>query len=161
MGCDIHMMAQKRSDDGSYHEIDFVPFDWRSYGVFGFLADVRNYSAVTPVSTPRGIPDDMKVKEEPTEWWDKGYEPEWESCDYHSHSWLSVKELADIDYDQIIEDRRYNGMTQYGYISGALTSEPGKGQMMKLRDFLGEQFIDDLERLKYEEVDRIVFWFDN
>jgi hypothetical protein len=32
---------------------------------------------------------------------------------------------------------------------------------MTFRDFLGQNFFDDLGRLKVEGADRIVFWFDS
>lgn len=155
MGCDIHMLAQRQNEDGTYRELDFVPFDWRSYGMFGFLADVRNYSMVPPIAEPRGLPEDMKQKDEPEDFY------AWSSREYvnyddHSHSWLSVKELAEFNYDQEFEDRRcmING-------NGGCTCEIGQGHKTTFREFLGEQFFSDLEQLIYEGADRIVFWFDN
>ena len=29
------------------------PFDWRSYSMFGFLADVRNYNQCEPIAKPK------------------------------------------------------------------------------------------------------------
>ena len=51
MGADIHSFAEVRKD-GKWvivNDVDFgterwptnSPFDWRGYGMFGFLADVR------------------------------------------------------------------------------------------------------------------------
>ena len=54
MGCDIHSYAERKTSKG-YEIIDGLhPLDWRSYGLFGFLAGVRNYSAVTPIVPRRG-----------------------------------------------------------------------------------------------------------
>ena len=163
MGCDIHMMAQRQTEDGSYETIDFVPFDWRSYGMFAFLAGVRNYSGIVPIAEKRGLPEDLIRKKDPQDFYEwSSYHDDYEfGYDTHSHTWLSVKELAEYDYDQIIEDRRYSGIDKHGHHSGACTCEPGEGQKMTAREFLGEQFFEDLERLKYEDADRIVFWFDN
>lgn len=72
-------------------------------------------------------------------------------CDGHSASWLSLKELLEFDYDQIFEDRR----------NGGYTCEPGKGELTTYKEFLGEGFFEDLEKLKNSGADRIVFWFDN
>ena len=44
--------------NGVWQPCNTVPFDWRSYGMYGFLAGVRNYSAVQPISEPRGFPED-------------------------------------------------------------------------------------------------------
>ena len=88
MGCDIHVIAQRRAPDPSnesgliwetlewpvqrheypnpmdpdqpYIDCDRHPFDWRSYWLYGWLADVRNYSDVKPIAPARGLPKDMK-----------------------------------------------------------------------------------------------------
>lgn len=145
MGCDIHLIAQARDQNGEWVNIDFggdreAPFEWRNYEAFGFLAGVRNYSAVTPISTPRGLPDGFSYDE---------------AIDYlgdHSFSWLLVDELTAQDYDAVIEDRR---------IANGKTCEPGQGEMTTLREHLGTQFFDDLKRLQDAGAERIVFGFDS
>lgn len=153
MGCDIHAFAEKKNDNGSYEMLPFSPFDMRWYGAFGFLADVRNYSAVSPISKPRGIPSDAsnEVIEECKSW----------GIDGHSHSWLSVNELLEFNYDEIVEDRRVTRQISPGCISGACTCKIGEGEKTTWREFLGEQFISDIEILKSIGADRVVFWFDN
>lgn len=153
MGCDIHSYAEKRTESGWQAIEKLHPFDWRSYGMFGFLADVRNYSAVPPIAEKRGFPDDASpcVVEEYESW----------SGDAHSVSWLSVDELASFDYDQMMEDRRYMGKVAENAWSGALTADEGQGKKMSFREFLGEGFFDDLKELKEAGAERIVFWFDN
>lgn len=149
MGCDIHSTAEKKIN-GKWTLIEGLePFDWRSYGMYGFLADVRNYSAVPPLSHPRGIPDDAVHANDPWKYGD------------HSYSWLSVEELTTFDYDEPVEDRRYMGMDPRGFMNGALTAEPGKGEMTTWREFLGESFFEDLESLKKAGAERIVFGFDS
>jgi hypothetical protein len=142
MSCDIHIYQEKKVD-GKYEgkRSDFL--DYQSYGLFGFLANVRNYSAITPISKRRGIPIDSPFYEK------------LQSMYYHSGSWLSIEELLSYDYEQIIEDRRCTIDHD-----GGRTCEPGKGEKMALRKFLGKQYFDDLQGLKESKTDRIVFCFD-
>lgn len=148
MGCDIHIHAEKKTESG-YEIIDQIkPFDNRSYGTFGFLAGVRNYSDVTPISQPRGIPDDVSPPVK--------HEHDGGEGDAHSASWLSVEELSNFDYDQLMEDRRVMRNN-----NGGCTCDAGEGQSMSYREFLGEGFFKDIEILKESEATRIVFWFDN
>ena len=59
MGCDIHSFTEKRNKGNNKWEVleGLNPFDWRSYSVFAFLADVRNYDHCEPISQPKGLPD--------------------------------------------------------------------------------------------------------
>ncbi|MGW2666244.1 hypothetical protein ACWCW7_35275, partial [Nocardia tengchongensis] len=126
-------------------------FDYRSYGVFGWLGGVRNYSEVPPIAPSRGLPDDVS-REVRAEWESWGY-------DAHSTSWASVEELADFDYGQAVEDRRVT----IGH-NGAHTADPGGGTMTTYREFLGSSYFADLDRLKSAAQGhsaRVVFWFDN
>jgi len=154
MGCDIHIVAQRR-EDGQWRNVSAefsegpAPFDWRSYGLFGFLADVRNYSAVPPIAEARGLPSDFKMDDE----------EDW--LGDHSHSWLSVQELAAFDYDAQLEDRRVARQIASGLWSGSETCEPGKGEMTTYREFLGESFFKDLQILQQTEAERVVFGFDS
>lgn len=130
MGCDIHSFAEKKTDSG-YEPVDQHPFSKRNHEVFGFLADVRNYSAVTPISTPRGLPGDVSayVRDKYRSF----------GMDAHTPSWLSVAELAAFNYD----------------------AETDEGVRMTWREFLGDGFFEDLAKLKESGADRVVFWFDN
>src|SRR5687768_8802356 len=125
MGCDIHIVAQRRNEAGEWVEVhgDFLegpdPFDWRSYGMFAFLAGVRNYSDITPISEPRGLPGDFNLGE----YEDGGDGFRW--LGDHSFSWLSVDELLAVDYDQTIEDRRVTRQLAPNHWSGAQTCDPG------------------------------------
>ena len=159
MGCDIHIWAERKTSYGHKAVTDTkftdgpAPFDWRSYGMFGFLAGVRNYSDVPPISEPRGFPDDMSPEAvDELDAWD---------TDAHTPSWLTVEELAAFDYDQPVEDRRITVQVAPNAWNGAGTAEPGGGKMTTWREFLGKAFMDDLEKLKASGADRIVFWFDN
>jgi hypothetical protein len=165
MGCDIHLWYERKTADGwedvpvPVNQWGLGPLDNRAYAIFGFLADVRNYSEVTPISEPRGWPTDFRYSRD-----DKLVESkDWYSDDddymfdeYHSQTWLSIAELLSYDYDQIIEDRR---VTIDG--NGGCTCDPGAGKMESLKEFLGAGFFNDLETLRDCGVERIVFAFDN
>jgi hypothetical protein len=159
VGCDVHTVAQKRDEQGKWTTFygEFAegpaPFDWRQYGLYGWLAGVRNYSDITPISEPRGLPDDFNLGE----WED-------ESGDWlgdHSYSWLSVDELLAVDYDQVVEDRGVSQEIRPGLVNGGATCEPGGGEQTTLRDFLGERYFKDLYTLKALGAERIVFGFDS
>src|SRR5882724_8843475 len=108
MGCDIHSSAEVRVN-GAWRQVCDAfdldeydrkmygkdkgdePFDWRDYGLFGFLADVRNYSASPVIAEPRGLPDDLDMDEETRREHADGW--------YHTESWLSLAELLAYDYD--------------------------------------------------------------
>lgn len=158
MGCDIHSFAETRvnPDGGDWEGIPFKPFDWRNYGMYAFLAGVRNYSAVPPIAEPRGLPQGLshQVKREVEEWGDDG----------HTHSWLLMSELLAFDYDNTLEDRRYTRQEGPNFFNGGATSEPGQGKRTTWREFLGPEFFRDLEMLRAagnQDNTRVVFWFDN
>lgn len=152
MGCDMTACAEKKLNNGEWEQLDFKPFDWRSYGMYGFLAGVRNYSAVTQIAPCRGLPDDGNFKKQE----EKKGNPWIDYDENFCHSWLTVKELADFDYDAIMEDRRVTINN-----NGGCTAAPGGGKLMTYRDFLGKKFFEDIEKLKEIGADRIVFWFSN
>ena len=165
MGCDIHSLAIDAQgtpiaggqySDGSACDPDYgvgtgEPFGWRSYSVFAFLAGVRNYSGITPISEPRGLPDDLKLpaEDDDVDAW----------LGDHSYSWLSVAELDAFDYHAEVEDRRMSEHGQLG--TGPRTAAPGEGLRMPWREFLGRAFFHDLAELKRIGADRVVFGFDS
>ena len=154
MGCDIHAYVEVKRHGGWNCEGN--AFDCRNYRLFGFLAGVRNYSVVPVLAEPRGLPSDVgDVVHQKSEHWD---------VDGHTHSWLLLRELADFDYDQQFEDRRTQRVRPGGVISGGETADPGGGAMTTFREFLGEWYFKELDRLRtFGEPDdvRVVFWFDN
>lgn len=152
MGCDIHAYAE-RKDGKKFKPVKVVVFDNRSYGIFGFLANVRNYSGVPPIAERRGFPSDAATKT-------KTNFENW-GCDAHSPSWLSVEELLSFDYDQPVEDRRVTRQISENFWSGGETADTGGGTMTTFREFLGEWFFKDLDKLREAGADRVVFWFDN
>ena len=151
MGCDIHCYAEiKNKESGKWEYVEEV-FDCRSYGIFGFLANVRNYSSITPISLPRGLPDDCCS--------DILYK--YHAWSAHSESWLSMDELLKFDYDQKCEDRRVTRKVSSGVISGGYTCDEGDGIIQTYKEFLGEWFFTELKNLEKLGAERIVFWFDD
>lgn len=177
MGCDIHSYAeQKNPRTGRWEKLgDIFPYEpiereWmdpdsfdspfivRNYRMFGFLADVRNEADVPPISKPRGLPRDLSPEvrrlADEGEWGGPG----------HSHSWLSLQELSQFDYDAEFEDRRI--MRQTGPDTWTLVGKAPKGQGTRLtyREILPKEYFDNpniLIGLGDGEDIRIVFWFDN
>ena len=175
MGCDIHSHAEVKQPDGTWKNIGKVfpvndktwagiiksefeePFYQRNYGVFGFLANVRNYAHVPPIAEVKyAIPEDAAPEtKESYESWD---------CDAHSASWLTLEQLLAVNYEETFWNRRVTKQTASNCWNGAALAEEGEGTHETLRDFLGSTFFAHLETLKGlgkpEDV-RVVFWFDN
>ena len=175
MGCDIHSYAEVRNKEtGKWEQaFDFTtlsdfdkdwhkrekgdhPFDWRGYGMYGFLAGVRNYSHIDPIVEPRGIPPDVSdtVKSEYVYWYD----------DLHTPSHIYLRELVEFDYTQEFWNRRVTKQTGANSWNGAALAEEGEGEVLSIEDFLSEMFFQHIEDLKtlgdLDDV-RVVFWFDN
>lgn len=68
----------------------------RNYYLFGILAGVR-YDRIEPISNPRGVPNDISeaYKEQLKQW----------EGDAHSKSYLTLKELLDVDWSKY--DKEY------------------------------------------------------
>lgn len=79
----------------------------RNYMLFSVLADVRNYSdRVKPIDLPRGLPDDVSLEVK--------RKSDYDGVDGHSHSWLTLRELLDYDWDG--QETKYcNYVTPSGY----------------------------------------------
>ena len=59
MGCDIHCYGEKRRLGGLCQRACWTVFtDICSYGLFGWLADVRNYSGIVPL---KGVYEGLPV----------------------------------------------------------------------------------------------------
>lgn len=174
MGCDIHSFAEVKRGDmwevvGAVFPLDEFsakwekqthnehPFDWRAYGMFGLLADVRNYSHVPCISEPKyAIPDDCsdRVRSEYERWCGGA----------HTATWLTLHQLLDVDYDTVFWDRRVTKQVGPNSWDGAALADEGEGEHISLRELLGPRFFEHLSVLKTlgnpEDV-RIVFWFDD
>lgn len=128
------------------------PFDWQSYALFGWLADVRNYSGLKPIAKCRDISDvpSWLYEEDNIDYWDYSY----------GNSWVTVDELNKFDYDAPVEDRRCARTLPSGIVSGGCTSDVGEGRMTTMRDILGEDYFKNLEELNHIGADRVYFCFD-
>lgn len=155
MGCDIQSFVEVRNN-GEWKEVDTDWYKWRDYSVFAFLADVRNYSHIKPISDPRGLPEDvsnsvLREYEDARGW-------------VHTPTYLTLSELLAHDYDQVFWDRRVTKQIGERAWTGAGLAEEGEGSHLSVREFLGEFFFKEVERLKeYGDLEnvRVVFWFDN
>lgn len=130
MGTDIFVFGEKRNSEGlwEYVECDYAV---RHYGLFGWLADVRNYSRIKPLYPMRYFPENCsnEIKD---------------NCEnLHSITYYSLQELLDVDYSQIITDQR----------------GPGEDEKRTLRDFLGIEWFKFLDELKDKHVERITMGF--
>jgi hypothetical protein len=155
MGCSLHAHAERRNYHGNWLKVPHLtPFNWRNYGFYGWLAGVRNHSAMTPMAADRGLPEDAS-ESVAREFYDY-----WES-DAHSVSWVTVAELLAFDYDAPCEDRRARLVVDGNVWVAPVALGPGDGQVQTYRAFLGEDYFRDLEALKAAGAERVVFWFDS
>ena len=106
-------------------ELTSEPYGGRNYDLFAMLADVRNRrgfagiktgEGFNPICEPKGLPEDseylnsvspyaydsnpMNGKPIPIEERDT-IRHDVTDCDYHSHSWLTLRELLDYDWNQL------------------------------------------------------------
>ena len=141
MGTDIHVMVERRSPDEKWHAVDTPQGVWddRNYGAFGWLADIRNYSAIPPLFAGRGIPEGSPFASECDEY-----------C-LHSATHFMVSELLAVDYLASVEDRRCVEILADGVPldigSGRETCDPGQGEKMCLGQFLGIYWMQGLLKL--------------
>ncbi len=135
-GCEYdtgeYKARKKEFEDMSQEEIlkrygDDPRVDWeyyldralsdRNYCFFAILADVRNgrgFAGIStgdgfnPISEPRGLPENvsMRIKQKSDHW----------GIDGHSHSYFTLKELLEYDWEQetihrgMIDEREYSRM---------------------------------------------------
>lgn len=149
MGCDIYCFTEKKKK-GEYVCLGKV-FNSRNYSLFGFLANIRNYSKVPPLDKPRGLPQDVSSE--------VLSEAEKIGSDGHSYSYLTLNELNKVDYGKTFEDRRYTKKVAENAWSGIETCEAGQGVIRTYSEFLGDSFIDELKKVTDSGAERIVFWF--
>lgn len=152
MGCDIHLYLETKSPTCHTWTGMEINIDWRCYGVFGWLANVRNYSAVPKTTaTFPGTPTDVspEVQESIDQW----------GGDVHHHHYANLNDLLAVDYTKEVWDRRVTR----GGDGGCTTNDPNEGVRLSLNDFLGP-WTDLLQQLKIMaegQEARIVFFFDN
>lgn len=87
-----------------------------------------------------------------------------EDYDWHTPSYITLKEFLEYNYDAIMEDRRTTKQIMPNVWDGSADAGEGNGKKETVREFLGEHFFKELDALKTlgePENVRIVFWFDN
>ena len=85
MGSDIHVMCEiKRNGQWEYEPMLDSVFDGRQYSLFGFLANVRNYSESPFIQQSRGIPKDASEEVSKTEY----------GLGEHNFGYVTFKELS-------------------------------------------------------------------
>lgn len=165
MGCDIHMYAEQRDENGDWqplqewHDENFDDEDteyeyWcaepslpdhRNYSFFGFLADVRRDSGFNQERL--GMPSDasMEVKRAGVE-----------DGDWHSHSFITYEDLkaAVIQF----------GSDKEAKLKRVLLHQPNEPVMLDNLCGSSQELVTAMEKLpKFiaGRDQRFVFWFDN
>lgn len=85
MGCDIHLHIEVKINDKWQHY--GIPNIWRNYTLFEKLAGVRG-DMDKAIAEPRGIPKNATTLTR--------YDYERWDCDAHTPSWISAKEIYEI-----------------------------------------------------------------
>lgn len=151
MGCDIHEWVEVRdpgcNDVGPWKMSTYSPELWRNYDMFAILANVRNghgFAGVktgesfNPICEPKGVPEDASPEYlAEVEQWD---------ADGHSHSWFTVQELLDYDWNQETQKQGWCSASEYLVFKekGAPTSYSG--------GVMGGQ----IKHVSNEEMDRLI-----
>jgi hypothetical protein len=87
VGCDIHSYIEMKIEDTWVYAGYIVV--WRNYHLFAKLADVRNDGSVTDYIEAKGLPSDVSsVLQDASDRWGR---------DAHSHSYLTLQEIEEID----------------------------------------------------------------
>lgn len=118
MGCDIHLVVEKKNSSGNWEILKEEQKINRNYYLFSALANVRNAEKgeegyVEPLSNPKGLPCDSPtikfVRDSLTDFLDPYmWESYWDPDDTHSHSFNTLKELKEykhrLDYFHSLEN---------------------------------------------------------
>lgn len=150
MGTDIHITLEKRNAAGEWvnipNDVDFG----RNYALFGWLADVRNYSGIPVFAGANdGLPADASL--ESVEFHDG----------LHTAGWGAVESLVGFHYDQIVEDRRVTRQIGPNMWSGGCTADAGDGRTTTYRGLFGGWYFKCLDEIQTLGAERILFSFDS
>ena len=179
MGCDIQTCVERRDPEtGVWERLSGGLFaDWgggrtdepidRFYGLFTFLANVRQQDYVPAIHPQRGLPDDMSP--EAKAWFGFTYpydcpheSDQWCSCVYNDsgwfgHSWATGAELLAFDYDARIPCTSNHDGGRFGC---AHLPDP----MVTLREYLGDYIerFQEIAALAPDPADvRVIYAFDS
>ncbi|GGQ98932.1 hypothetical protein [Deinococcus ruber] len=157
MGCDIHEYYEIRRKD-VWERVELLPkLDWetvteeekqalyshpanlnRNYALFSIFADVRNTFGIRPIAQARGLPADVTASVRA----DCEAHAQWG----HNTSWLSLKELLEYDWEQIVLDDDNS--------TNATCREATSPFVEDTLPFLQSLVADPADL-------RLIFWFDN
>ena len=130
MGVDIHGWVEFKPEDEWVGAFQISRLVERDYDVFGLLFDIRNALDVKPVAPGRGIPTDASFA---TGWdWD-----DWKGTGYGA-TWITYKEIKEIDWDEEVVDSRIHEYT-------------GNGKYLGKFSFSSELTPEDLNSLQKEK----------
>lgn len=134
------------------------------FGLLGFPRK-RSESAYIPISDPRGLPDDLSPDLKKMASFDN-------QVDFHSWSWLMLREILDYDWDKPVT---FSGKATDQY-PGAYLDKKADPPMLVPRgrtkvdvqvtpreeasEFL-EEVVPKLQEYGNPDEIRVVFWFDN
>ena len=130
MGMDFECVCEKKVE-GKYVRVDLQPTPFNERFYHHYYFFIEEGAPI--FFAQRGLPyDDMCP--EVYDYYRGGF------CK-HSESWVLLSELFSINYEQC-----YPAFTD--------------GTLMTLREYLGESFFIELERMRESGVDRMVYWLD-
>ncbi len=149
MGTDIRGWVEVRHADVDvfmnevfwFAVIDLVGLVSRNYSMFGSLFGVRNHADFQPIAAGRGLPPDPSpaVRAEAMN-----------SSDFHSHTWVSWRELKAVDWDE----SALAGMA-FGYRRGQ--EQHSLGIYLPLDDLRrreGESWVEDDMLFRVDKITR-------
>lgn len=113
MGTYAKFYVEQKSNDGKWHIVDSLTKAVQKetiqcYDLYAILANVRNYEDFKCICEPKGMPEDSPLYSRYRNNYDTG-----EFWDTHSHSWLTLKEILDFDWEQKIIHRYWLNPIEY------------------------------------------------
>lgn len=148
MGCDIHLHIEVKID-GQWEHYG-APYVSRWYALFAKMAGVRDYANATPISAPKGMPEDVTKLTR--------IDCEYLGIDGHSHSWLGLDELMQLE--DWLKDQRDEWLTHSDTQSINLEHHVLHTYLFG-NSFTGPRRFPSEEREPKVQDVRFVFWFDN
>lgn len=153
MGCDIHLILQKKTDEGWETISKKCPFySNRDYDLFALLAGTKNSSGLKPIDELRGWPQDVQEKY----LYYKDY-------DFHSFTWYLLSELEEYDFEPNGELYKQEKVNLYHLTKIIVRLNEFVNLFKKFIDkYNYEQFIFEKSNNRLQSKDvRILMMFDN
>jgi len=136
MGCDIHIHSEVKIN-GQWHHYS-VGNVARNYELFAKMAGVKNCFNITPVSPPKGLPENISLVTKTSRDNTGG--------DGHHDSWLNIREINEIEKWQDDNLFKHSLSEDLGDLFGN-----SFGSFLDYR----EDYPEEIEDVRW------VFWFDN